>query len=421
VVHALIWAVFLSWAGPAAAYDYPIADPFLATVVGTPAPLKAPVPTDVPFKRRSIRVLEREAPEALWYDQELRYSYAAQKGPAPLVFTIAGTGAAHDGAKNWLAARAFYAKGFHVVALGSPVNANFVVAASSSGVPGGASDDAADLYRVMQKIRDELSGKLEITDYYLAGYSLGGFNAAFVSYLDAEQKAFDFRRVLVMNPPVRLYSSISLLDRMLENIPGGPDNFDRFYNEIVSAVGEAYKRSDSVRFDEELLFKAFEILRPTDELLAALIGLVFRFASADMAFTSDVMTNFGYVKPSNVRLTRYTDKAVYAEVAMRLGFTDYFHAYFYPYRAALEPGLSRGELIERMSLVTIADYLRGADNVYLMHNADDLILEQGEIQILEDIFGARATIFPRGGHMGNMESYDYIGRMQAILDPEAAP
>ena len=45
---------------PASAYDYPIADPFLATVVGTPAPLRAPLPADVPFKRRSIRLLERE-------------------------------------------------------------------------------------------------------------------------------------------------------------------------------------------------------------------------------------------------------------------------------------------------------------------------------------------------------------------------
>ncbi|MGB5623471.1 MAG: alpha/beta hydrolase, partial [Gammaproteobacteria bacterium] len=311
--------------------------------------------------------------------------------------------------------------GFHVVALGSPVSANFVVAASSSGVPGGSFDDARDLYRAMQKIRDELQGKLEITDYYLAGYSLGAFNAAHVSYLDAEQKVFDFRRVLMMNPPVRLYSSISLLDRMLENIPGGADNFDAFYEKIVDAVGQAYRLSDSVRFDEELLYKAFEVLRPTDELLASLIGLVFRIASANMAFTSDVMTDFGFIKPSNVRLTRNTDLGVYNEVAMRLGFTDYFHAYFYPYRASLEPGLSRSELIERMSLVTIGDYLRGADNIYLIHNVDDLILESGEIEILEDLFGERATVFPRGGHMGNMESRDYIGRMLSIMDPAATP
>ncbi|MGB5621947.1 MAG: hypothetical protein WBN65_05595, partial [Gammaproteobacteria bacterium] len=55
VLLGLGFALTLFWAAPAAAYDYPIADPFLATVVGTPAPLKAPVPTDVPFRRRSIR------------------------------------------------------------------------------------------------------------------------------------------------------------------------------------------------------------------------------------------------------------------------------------------------------------------------------------------------------------------------------
>jgi hypothetical protein len=414
-------ALGLVWGFTASAYDYPIADPFLATVVGTPAPLRAPLPADVPFKRRSIRVLEREAPDSLWYDQELRYSYAAQPGPAPLVFTIAGTGSAHDGSKNWLAARAFYSRGFHVVALGSPVSANFVVAASSSGVPGHASEDAADLYRVMQKIRDELRGKLEITDYYLAGYSLGAFNAAYVARLDVEEKKLGFRRVLMMNPPLRLYSSISLLDRMLENIPGGPDNFDQFYEKIVGAVGQAYRLSDSVRFDEELLYKAFEVLRPTDELLASLIGLVFRIASANMAFTADVMTDFGYIKPANVRLTRNTDLGVYNEVAMRLGFTDYFHAFFYPYQAALEPGLSRGDLIERMSLVTIGDYLSQADNVYLIHNADDLILESGEIEILAEMFGERGTIFPRGGHMGNMDSRDYIGQMLKIMDSRMTP
>lgn len=406
----------LLWMAPAHAYDYPIADPFLATVVGTPAPLKAPLPEDVPFRQSSIRVLERKAPDIFWYDQELRYSYAAQPGPAPLVFLIAGTGAAHNGSKNLLAARAYYSRGYHVVLLSSPVTANFIVAASASGIPGDASADAADLYLAMQKIRDRLGDKLEITGYSLSGYSLGAFNAAYVSHLDAQKKVFDFQKVVMMNPPVRLYTSISLLDRMLDNIPGGADNFDRFYEQLVSAVGAAYKTSETVRFDEELLFKAFETLRPTNELLAALIGVVFRVSSANMVFTADVVTNFGFIKPTNVRVNRYTDTGVYAEVAMRLGFTDYFHAFFYPYQQSLEPGLTRSELIERMSLNTISDYLSKADNVFVIHNADDLILEPGEIQTLQQIFGNRATIFPRGGHMGNMESYDYIDTVLNIMN-----
>jgi hypothetical protein len=174
-----------------------------------------------------------------------------------------------------------------------------------------------------------------------------------------------------------------------------------------------------VQFNEELLYKAFETLRPTDELLAALIGVVFRIAGANMAFTSDVMTDFGYIKPSNVRLTRYTDTKVYERVSMRLGFTDYFHAYFYPYHKALEPDISREALIEQMSLATIEEYLANTDKIFMMHNADDLILETGEIDYLMQLFGDRGKVFPYGGHMGNMEHRDYIGHMLAVMTGEA--
>ncbi|MGB5587904.1 MAG: alpha/beta hydrolase, partial [Gammaproteobacteria bacterium] len=135
-----------------------------------------------------------------------------------------------------------------------------------------------------------------------------------------------------------------------------------------------------------------------------------------MVFTADVVTDFGFIKPSNVQVDRFTDVGSYAEVAMRIGFTDYFHAFFYPYQQSLEPGLTRTALIERMSLIAISDYLSKADNVFVIHNGDDLILEAGEIEILKEIFGERATIFPRGGHMGNMESYDYINTVLNIMN-----
>ena len=35
-------------------------------------------------------------PEVIWYQQEMRYSAALQRGDAPVMFLIAGTGAAHE-------------------------------------------------------------------------------------------------------------------------------------------------------------------------------------------------------------------------------------------------------------------------------------------------------------------------------------
>ena len=177
-------------------YGYPIDDAFVATVVTTPADLRAELPR-IPLKRRAIEIFEgREPPEIFFYDKKLRYSYAKQKGPAPLIFLIAGTGSSYISKSVQLMAKAFYEGGFHIVTISSPTHPNFVVAASETGVPGHAMGDARDLLRVMQKIREHIGDRIEVTDYYVSGYSLGGFNAAFVTYLDETEKVFNFKRAL---------------------------------------------------------------------------------------------------------------------------------------------------------------------------------------------------------------------------------
>lgn len=398
-------------------YDYPFDNTYLATVVGTPEEYRAELPEEIPLKKRRIRIFDRDAPEALWYDEELRYSYALQKTPAPLVFLIAGTGASYDGGKNTNMGRAFYEAGFHVVSISSPTHMNFIVSSSESGVPGHAFEDAEDIYRVMETIWGKLKKKIEVTDFFVTGYSLGGFNTAFVTYLDEQKKTFNFRKALLINPPVRLYSSISLLDRMLENIPGGVDNFSLFYSRLVEEVGRVYKRADQLNFDEEFLYKAFKAVDPNNEELAALIGVSFRVSSANMAFTSDLMTDAGYIKPKNVRFTKNTSPGDYEAVAHRLGFTDFFHVYFYPYHQAQNPDLSRAELIDQMSLSSIEDYLRSADKIEVMHNQDDLILEPGEIDFFPRVFGDRAKIYPKGGHCGNMDHRDNVAHMVNVFRP----
>lgn len=414
----LLGAIWIS-AGRAAAeepYGYPIDNKYLATVLGTPPEYRAELPKEIPLDKRHITIFkDREVPEFLWYDRELRYFVALQDKPAPLVFLIAGTGASYDGAKNRNMARAFYQAGFHIVSISSPTYMNFVVAASKSGVPGHAFHDAEDLYRVMERIWDRLQDEIEVTDFYVTGYSLGGFNTAFVTRLDEERQVFRFRKALLINPPVRLYNSISLLDRMLENIPGGVDNFPRFYNRLVNQISKVYTRADQINLNEEFIYKAFEAVDPDTEELAALIGVSFRISSGNMAFTSDLMTDAGYIKPANMRFTKNTAPGDYQKVAYRLGFTDYFHAYFYPYYAQQQPGITREEMVEQMSLEAIADYLHNSPKIEVMHNRDDIILEPGEIEFFPRVFGVRATIYPRGGHCGNMDYRDNVAHMVDVF------
>ena len=50
-----------------------------------------------------------------------------------------------------------------------------------------------------------------------------------------------------------------------------------------------------------------------------------------------------------------------------------------------------------------------------MHNADDIILEPGEIDFFTEVFGDRATIYPVGGHCGNMDYRDNVAHMVNVF------
>lgn len=397
-------------------YDYPIKDRFAATVVGTPEKYRADLPESIPFKTRKITIFpERVTPDVFFYGSQLLYSVALQDDKAPLIFLIAGTGASHNGAKNTNMARAFYQAGFHVVSISSPTYNNFVIAASSNGVIGHAERDAADIYRVFEMIWAELKADIDVTTFNLTGYSLGAFNAAFVSKLDEERNSFDFNRVLLINPPVSLYNSVSLLDRMTQNIPGGVNNFDRFVDKLMRAYTTTYKATqtkDSVDGGgDDFLYKTYKALNLQDEQLAALIGTSFRVSSSSLVFTSDVMADYGYIKPKGLTLNRYSNLQLYNDVSVRLGFTDYYHEFFYPYYKADYPNMTRDEFIASMSLTSIAEYLKNTKKITMMGNVDDVILQPGEIDFFPSVFGDRATIYPRGGHCGNMDYRDNVVHM----------
>lgn len=404
--------------GPLWAYDYPIEDPYAATIIGTPEPLRARLPEKIPLETRTLPSPEgRSIPDVVSYNADLNYSVALQPGRAPLIFIIAGTGGLHNTGSNLLLMRAFYQAGFHAVGLTSPSHPEFVVAASSTSVPGQMYNDAEDLYRVMQAIRSDLGKGVEISSFSVTGYSLGAANAAFIGKLDTRQHAFDFRRILLINPPYSLYNSMSKLDRMLNNIPGGLDNFNTFFQKLLQRVSTAYKRSDSVEFNEQLIYAAFKDDPPTGEQLAAIIGMAFRLMSANMIITADVMTDFGLIKPSNVTLSKLTAVEPYFQVALRLNFTDYYHEFFYPFYKRRDPKLTRESLAELSSLEAIGDYLRTAENVGMVGNQDDIILLRGEIDKLKALFGERARIYPRGGHLGNMAQHETLGYIVAWFKP----
>ena len=219
IVFLLFMPAF-AWANDAV-YRYPIDDSYAATILGTPQNLRPELSGKIPVKTMILET-DLKKPEALFYDHGLRYTAAFQDGKAPLIFLIAGTSGSSRSSRMLALVNNLYRAGFHVVALPSPTFPNFIIDASASHVPGNLSDDAVDLYRVMEQIWSQVKGRIEVSDFLLAGYSLGGTEAAFVAKLDEERKVFDFRRVLMLNPAVNLYNSVSRIEGLLDRIPGGP-------------------------------------------------------------------------------------------------------------------------------------------------------------------------------------------------------
>nr|NIS39542.1 alpha/beta hydrolase [Desulfuromonadales bacterium] len=279
-----------------------------------------------------------EVPEIFWYNERLKFSLARQTHPAPLIFNIAGTGAGYNSALMKVMQKAFYQAGFHVISLPSPTHSNFIVSASSTSVPGRVKDDAADLYRVMELAYERVKDRIEVSEFYLTGYSLGAWQAAFVAHHDEKAQVFDFKKVLMVNPPVSLFSSIRILDDMLvDNVPGGMAGLNAFFKRVLHAFLEVYKDHEFTNFSEDFLYRAYTTYEPDDESLAALVGLSFRLSSNNMVFTSDVMTKSNYVVPRSLELTSETSLTKYFDVGLRLSFEDYLDQLYYPYFKARDP------------------------------------------------------------------------------------
>lgn len=400
------------WASPAP-YGYPIKNKFAATIIGTPVEFRAQLPRKIRTKTYELTVFsDRVTPDVLWYEQGLRYSLAYQRQRAPLIFVIAGTGAGYNSPKMITLQKMFFKAGYHVIALPSSTNPNFVATASSSMVPGNLESDSQDLYRAMELAWQQVRDCIEVSDFYLTGYSLGAAQAAFVGKLDDEKHLFNFKKILMINPPVSLYNSVTILDNMLEkNIPGGLDKFNEFFDSVFRGFSEVYREHDFINFNNEFLYAAYRDKNPTNERMAAIIGFSFRISSANMVFASDVMANSGFIVPKNVHLYRTSSLTDYAKVTFRVSFLDYFHELVVPFFKAKDPGVTEQTLIASLSLKSIEDYLRKSKKIGLVTNEDDLILAPGEVDYFRQVFGDRAKIYPTGGHCGNIdykENVDYM-------------
>jgi len=388
-----------------------------ATVFGTPPQDMAPLPAKVPLSEINIELPWRlPVPKILWFDSKLRVWLSAQDGPAPLAIVISGTGS--DGNTKTIAVlrAALYGAGYHVLTMPSPTFPGFIVSASRTGVAGDLMQDGSDLYAAMQEIVAHLPRKVRVTDIDVLGYSLGGANAAVVKSIDAAEHKLKIHRVVMINPPVSLFSSVGRLDRLFAATIGPGDRaVELLYRRLYAQIANLYRASDRLELDENFLYSAAGATLKTDADFSAAIAMTFRLQLIDMFFVGDLYAKTGVITDP-AHPPRVGDSLEDIQRDLRAKpFADYFTRVFAPYYLLRRPEATSASLIAANRLDIITDALRDDGDYYAQSSSNDLIINRRELAWLQDTLGSRIIVYDHGGHLGEVGDRRQVADMLDML------
>ena len=396
--------LFLILSLTAFSYNFPIDDPYSATIIGSASMMTEGVSENIPLKVYEIQIKDKkDIPDVFWYASKFKFSFSKQKNKkAPLIFVLAGTGSDYNTTRVKFMQRIFHDAGYHTIAISSQMSQQFMISASSNSVPGLLLEDNKDIYKAMKLAYNKIKDQVEVTDFYIMGYSLGGSNAAVLSYIDEKEKAFNFKRVFMVNPPVNLYDSAVKLDKYLDGYTGGKsEGIEKLLNTTLAKI-KGGLTSEYANIGADTIYNIVKGDILSDSEKKAYIGLAFRLTSTDLNFISDFITKSHIYTKNPEKVDKYTNMKEYFKAVNFATFEDYVNKIGFPYYKKYNKDLTTEDLKEKASLRVIEDYLRTSPKIAAVTNADELILNEKDFAFLKDVFKDRLIIYPKGGHCGNM-------------------
>ena len=396
--------LFLILSLTAFSYNFPIDDPYSATIIGSATMMTPGVSENIPLKVYEIQIKDKkEIPDVFWYASKFKFSFSKQKNKkAPLIFVLAGTGSDYSAIRVKFMQRIFHDAGYHTIAISSQMSQQFMISASTNAIPGMLIRDNEDIYKAMKLAYNKIKDQVDVTDFYIMGYSLGGANAAVLSYIDEKEKAFNFKRVFMVNPPVELYDSAVKLDKYLDDYTGGKSaGIERLLNTTLARV-KGGLTSEYANIGADTIYEIVKGDILSDAEKKAYIGLAFRLTSTDLNFISDFITKSHIYTKNPEKVDKFTNMKEYFKAVNFATFEDYVNKIGFPYYKKYNKDFTIEDLKREASLRVIEDYLRTSPKIAAVTNADELILNEKDIDYLKDVFKDRLIIYPKGGHCGNM-------------------
>ncbi|HXR48946.1 MAG TPA: VacJ family lipoprotein [Candidatus Limnocylindrales bacterium] len=377
-------------------------------------------------------------------DRKLKFTFWLQPGKANVVYIVPGLGSHRLAETSIALAELVYNNGFSAVVVSSPFNYEFMERASTAAMPAYLPVDGHDLQVALTEIDHRLHALYpdRLGNRALMGYSMGAFQSLFVAatgptnqyyittkgsvlrFLQGKQGVTEvkiapvtnrvpliqFDRFVAINTPVRMAFGISKLDEFYRAPLSWPDTnrTDNIENTFLK-VAALSKLTLTPR--SSLPFNAIES--------KFLIGLTFRFMLRDIIFSSQRRNNQEVLHHA---IWNWRRAPMYQEI-LQYSYQDYFEKFVIPYYETNGVAAPTAETLEKADdLRTYDAGLRANPNIRVIVNQNDFLLADEDLAWLHATFGPeQLTVFPQGGHLGNLSNPTVQKAILAALTPMRPP
>lgn len=381
-------------------YDYPIDDPINASF--TFSLLKGK------YKgwKTYVKVRENDERKPLYYKGPGRYPincfFHRDGKKRPLVYVLTGLGSGVRGSGAVYIANQFYRKGNHVIVLPSSFTDTFVHTVSTYRYVGQVRLDAKDQYRALLKVQDFVKRfGLPVTDQKIFGYSFGAAVGSFLAEKDKPhaKNPLNISKYILMNPPIDLLEGLATVDefrgtKIKRKVP-------KFLS-VLKVLFDFRTRFGIDDIEDKLEFK--NGVKPHD--LKYFIGLSLTASLGNVIYMTQEKYDAGVLKKRQkiYRLKKakgYTLKE-YVNKIIKAFYTKTKWGKQLWRREYGTPTYSLQRLRERNSLYSLRKNFQEDERVYLIHNTDDFLLHDRDVEFLNKTMGDRFFLYPKGGHVGNV-------------------
>ena len=150
-----------------------------------------------------------------------------------------------------------------------------------------------------------------------------------------------------------------------------------------------------------------------------LIGLTFRLILRDVIYSSQERNNQGVLHQP---IHNFRRDRVYQEI-LQYSYQDYFDKFAIPYYSARNLGAPTADALEKAGdLRTYETSLHANPDIRVVVNQNDFLLTDDDLAWLHATFAPEElTVFPQGGHLGNLYNPAVQKTILAALTPMRPP